>query len=586
MTTPEFTAVTAAAGAVLITLLLVATLAVVKARRARLEMQGKIDELARRTEQLRLLNRLTFLLAPETKRRGVVRAATEFFVRDMGGERAVFWRPNSEGEPEAPWLSYPKDGRPGAPALLPEAHRIILARTAGRGAVPLVLLNDSRDQRPHPLNIEDAPAQGFALYVPLGGSQREGVLEIYSGPEPWGPDQWGLLTQLTLELTGALRRARHYEEMREQADQDFVTGLFNHRFMQVCLQRLASTEAAPTSRGPFAVLLMDVDNFKTFNDTYGHSTGDRVLQLIANQLKLMVDGEGIVGRFGGDEFIVVLPGHSREEAGAFAQAFQDWLTNYAFKTPTGQTVSIVVSWGLAAFPEDGEQRQELLAMADARLYQKKRSRPHAEDGDHRDPERSTELGIYGFLDRLVTSVDSKDHYTRAHCESTAEYALMLALEIGLSPSAQRTLRLAALLHDVGKIGIPDNILRNPGRLTTEEFAVIKHHVSIAENLIVDVPNAKEVRQIARHHHERFDGSGYPDGLQGEEIPFLARVLALADAFSAMTLNRPYRKSLPRNEAYAELQRVAGGQLDPELVKAFGRVITAPEYETAALTAPI
>jgi putative nucleotidyltransferase with HDIG domain len=177
-------------------------------------------------------------------------------------------------------------------------------------------------------------------------------------------------------------------------------------------------------------------------------------------------------------------------------------------------------------------------------------------------------------------VDNKDHYTRAHCESTAEYAVMLAQEIGLSPSAQRTLRLAALLHDVGKICIPDDILRKPGPLTPEEFAVIKHHVSIAEHLIVDVPNAREVREIARHHHERFDGSGYPDGLRGEAIPHLARLLAVGDAFSAMTLDRPHRKGLPGEEAYAELQRVAGSQLDPDLVQAFGRVLTAVKEELA------
>ena len=431
MTTPEFTAVTAAGGAALILLLLFALLAVVKARRARLEMQAKIDELACRAGQLHMVNRLTFLLAQKTKRRSVVRATTEFFVRSMGSDRAVFWRPDTEGEPEAPWLSFPKDGRPGAPALLPEAHRIILARAAGRGTAPLILLNDSRDQRPQPLDIENAPAKGFTLYLPLGDSQREGVLEIYSGPEPWGPDQWELLAQLTLEITSALRRARRYEEMRELADLDFVTGLFNHRYMQVCLQRLVSDEAA--HERPFAILLMDVDNFKAFNDTYGHFVGDRVLQLVASQLKLMADGEGIVGRFGGDEFIVVLPGHSSVEAHAFAQAFQDWLTSNAFRAPTGQLVPIGVSVGLAAFPEDGQRRQELLTLADARLYQKKRSRPHAADGDRRRQEKSSELGIFGLLDGLLTSIDSKDHYTRAHCESTAEYALTLAQEIGVSP---------------------------------------------------------------------------------------------------------------------------------------------------------
>jgi len=575
--TPEFTVATVAGTISWVLLLSATALAFAKARRAQRELWRTTKDMAGHAEQLRLLNRFTFLLTQETRRHGVARAATEFFVQEMGAGRAVFWRPDSEGEPEAPWLSFPseEDGRE-VPPTLPEAQRIILARTAGRGTTPLLLTPDRQDQRPQPLQrAADAPAQGFAFYIPLHGSPREGVLEVYSGPEPWGPERWELLGPLTTELTNALRRARHYEEVQERADVDFVTGLFNHRFMQAYLHKLVSAGA---SRGrKFAVLLMDVNDFKSFNDTYGHSVGDRVLQVVANQLRLMTDGEGMVGRFGGDEFIVVLPGHGRLEAGAFAQAFQDWLTNYAFKTPLGGAVPIVVSTGLAVFPDDGGQRQELLAAADARLYQCKRSAANGRKrSSHAKPQPG--LGVFGFLDSLVTSIDSRDHYTRAHCESTAEYAVTLAQEIGLSPSAQRTLRLAALLHDVGKICIPDHILHKPGALTADEFEVIKHHVSIAENLIVDVPDAEEVRMIARHHHERFDGSGYPDGLQGEEIPFLARILALADAFSAISLDRPYRRGLARDEAYAELQRVAGTQLDPELVKSFGRVVVALENE--------
>src|SRR3990170_1148523 len=581
--TPEFTAATVAGAIAWVLLLSASALAIVKARRARGEMWQTTRDLARRAEQLRLLNRFTFVLTQETRRHGVARAATEFFVQEMGAGRAVFWRPDSEGDPEAPWLSFPseKDAR-GAPPALPEAQRIILARTAGRGTTPLLLTANAQDQRPQPLHrAADAPARGFALYIPLHGSPREGVLEVYCGPEPWGPERWELLGPLTTELTNALRRARHYEEVQERADVDFVTGLFNHRFMQAYIHKLVSAGAARGRK--FAVLLMDVNDFKSFNDTYGHSVGDRVLQVVANQLRLMTDREGMVGRFGGDEFIVVLPGHGQQEAGAFAQAFQDWLTNYAFKTPSGRAVPIVVSAGLAVFPDDGERRQELLASADARLYQCKRSAVNGKKRpSHVKPQPG--LGVFGFLDSLVTSIDSRDHYTRAHCESTAEYAVTLAQEIDLSPSAQRTLRLAALLHDVGKICIPDRILHKPGELTADEFEVIKHHASIAEDLIVDVPNAEEVRMIARHHHERFDGGGYPDGLRGEGIPFLARILALADAFSAITLNRPYRRGLARDEAYAELQRVAGTQLDPELVKSFGRFVVALEDEPVSAAA--
>lgn len=299
----------------------------------------------------------------------------------------------------------------------------------------------------------------------------------------------------------------------------------------------------------------------------------------------MTDRVGTVGRFGGDEFIVILPNHSRQEACTFAHAFQDWLANCTLTTPGGRRISIPISWGLAVFPEDGDRRQELLAVADARLYEHKRPASHS--GAHRRNHRGRPgLGMFGFLEGLVASVDNKDHYTRAHCETTADYAVMLAQEIGLSPSAQRTLRLAALLHDVGKICIPDDILRKRGQLTPEEFTVIKHHVSIAEHLIVDVPDAEEVREVARHHHERFDGNGYPDGLRGEAIPRLARILAVADAFSAMTLDRPGRKGLPRRQAYAELHRVAGSQLDSHLVQAFGRALSALEEEPAVSAATI
>ena len=157
---------------------------------------------------------------------------------------------------------------------------------------------------------------------------------------------------------------------------------------------------------------------------------------------------------------------------------------------------------------------------------------------------------------------------------------MLAQQLGLSPAAQRTLRLAALLHDVGKIGIPDDILRKPGPLSAEEFEVIKHHINIADHLIVDIPHADEVRKLVRSHHERWDGSGYPQRLNGEQIPYLARILSVADAFSAITMDRPYRRALPCDEACAELGRAAGTQLDPVLVQAFTQAVRGREVETA------
>jgi diguanylate cyclase (GGDEF)-like protein len=316
---------------------------------------------------------------------------------------------------------------------------------------------------------------------------------------------------------------------------------------------------------------LDVDDFKAFNDNLGHAAGDRVLQTVADQLKLMTDKVGIVGRSGGDEFMVVLPDHSGGDAEAFIEAFQDWLSLGA--PAVNGMFRVNVSGGYAVFPQDAHDRQELLAAADARLYKAKhraqRLRPHyAGAGD----EAAPSLGVYGLLDRILSSIDVRDSYTRLHCEKTAEYAIILAQQLGLSPSAQRTLRLAALLHDVGKVGIPDGILRKPGPLSAEEFEVIKHHISIADHLIVDIPNADEVRKLVRSHHERWDGGGYPQGLKDEEIPYLARILSVADAFSAITLDRPYRRRLPDDEACAELERAAGTQLDPDLVRSFSETV--------------
>lgn len=572
------------ADATLVTLVLMAAaapplaLAVMMSHvRLRATMKCRTLELARRDHQIQVVSRLSVALAGESSRRGVARTVGEVLSRQMGASRVVYWRPGVSGELGAPWVAVSRDGRSSEDLREEEPRRASLARTAVRECRPLVNA-DGLARRLDPSITVSGP---FTLYLPLtSGGSSQGLLEIEVNGSPWGPHHWQVLEIIAIQAGVALERARHYEEMRELADMDYVTGLFNHRFVQVYLQRLI--QAAAARRRPLALLLLDVDNFKTVNDTYGHSAGDRLLQSIADQLKLMTDGVGLVGRYGGDEFIVVLPGYSRLEAQAFAQAFHDWLTDLRLPGCAGRPLPIRLSCGIASFPEDGQQRQRLLAVADARLYQAKRSGRRRRRAAAREPEMAS--GVFGLLDSLVTSIDSRDHYTRAHCEATAEYAIMLAQELGLSPSVQRTLRLAALLHDVGKICIPDHILRKPGPLSPEEFAIIRHHAAIAEELIVDVPNAEEVRLVARHHHERFDGSGYPDGLKGERIPYLSRILAVADAFSAMTMDRPHRGGLSPEEAHQELCRAAGTQFDPQIVEAFGRIVARlgrlePERET-------
>jgi putative nucleotidyltransferase with HDIG domain len=182
---------------------------------------------------------------------------------------------------------------------------------------------------------------------------------------------------------------------------------------------------------------------------------------------------------------------------------------------------------------------------------------------------------------LVQAVQYRDRYTKTHSDMVAEYAAKLALRVGLSEEAARALRLAGTLHDIGKIVVPDDILKKPGPLTPEEYEVIKRHPLVGETLIRETPFLEDVFQAVGCHHERYDGSGYPRGLRADEIPVPARVMAVADAYSAMCLDRPYRKALSRDEIIAELRADAGSKFDPRLVDIFVEMLQAERQAKAA-----
>ncbi len=234
-----------------------------------------------------------------------------------------------------------------------------------------------------------------------------------------------------------------------------------------------------------------------------------------------------------------------------------------------------MSCGVATYPFEGRHVSELLAAADANLYRSKRqggNRVTASDSEEESTQVGNRGGIFSVLDGLVTAVDGKDHYTRKHSYDVCERAIAVASKLGLSSETQRSLRIAGLLHDLGKIGIPDHILRKPGSLTDEEYDVVKQHVNLGELIIKEVPNLVDVMSGVSSHHERYDGQGYPHGLKGDDIPLLGRILAVVDAYSAMTTDRPYRKALTSEEAHKELRRVSGTQLDPRIVTAFLAVL--------------
>ena len=365
-----------------------------------------------------------------------------------------------------------------------------------------------------------------------------------------------------------------FQELKRLSETDTLTGLLNHRMVHEFLNK----EVARAQRhgGRFSVIILDLDDFKLLNDTYGHPAGDEMLRQVGGILAGKTRASDIIGRHGGDEFMLILPETGAADAARLAQKLRAALAEKPFVAPDGVRLPTHVSFGIAAYPNDGVEVNELVAFADANLYtSKRRGGDTITGGEEAKAAQSGEAGAFGMLESMVTAVDNKDRYTRRHSEEVTEYALAIAGSLGLSEETQRVLRVAGLLHDVGKIGVPDRILRKPGRLTSDEYDIIKQHTVLGEVIIAAIPHLDEIRTAVVSHHERYDGGGYPSGLSSEGIPLLGRILAVADAYSAMTTDRPYRKAMTQDEAIAELRAQAGKQFDPALVPAFIRALAVP-----------
>jgi len=387
---------------------------------------------------------------------------------------------------------------------------------------------------------------------------------------------WGALALVGLilvrQVLAILENRALNQRLESLATTDPLTGLPNHRAFH---KRLGlEAERAGREGKALAVAVLDLDNFKFFNDAYGHLVGDEVLREVARALSAQTETGDTCARFGGDEFALLMPhiedrtappGYAGETVLRLTQALAARLSALAYCPPGGETaIPLTVSIGVALFPGDAETRLEALEIAHMRLSQ-------SGDTDHPAERACRELSrsVSGFsmLDALVTAVDNKDRYTRRHSEDVLTYGLQIAERLGLDAETRRTVQIAALLHDVGKIGVPDRILRKPGKLTDEEFQAIQQHPMMGAVIVGAVPGFEDTLDVVRHHHERWDGGGYPFGLQGEETPLLARLMAVADALSAMTTDRPYRKGMGRARALAILEDGAGTQWDPECVEA-------------------
>jgi diguanylate cyclase (GGDEF)-like protein/putative nucleotidyltransferase with HDIG domain len=348
---------------------------------------------------------------------------------------------------------------------------------------------------------------------------------------------------------------------------DPLTGLGNHRHFHERLQ--GDLNKAQSEGFALTVCLLDIDNFKQINDRYGHPVGDRVLAQVAARLRQ--GGEAF--RLGGDEFALLLPRRDEHEGISIAQSVIDRVAEA--DCDHGGRVS--VSAGVATYPQHGVERAELVRVADSALYLAKehgkgRVRVYRPDllelAELRrlaeGPDRAARLRAAASL---AHAVDARDAYTGSHSYMVGELAARVARRMGLEAEQIELARLAGSLHDLGKLAIPEEILRKPGPLNEAERLVLERHPQIGFRML-DSLGVEPVASWVLHHHERWDGDGYPDRLGGERIPLGSRILLVADAYDAMTTDRVYRSRLSHERAMAELERCAGTQFDPDVVAAF------------------
>jgi len=371
-----------------------------------------------------------------------------------------------------------------------------------------------------------------------------------------------------------LRINRQQAQLLEATQLDPLTGLLNHGAVVARLADLVET--VRREAGSVGVALLDVDNFTLLNETHGHPSGDDVLRGVAGLLGDDEAQASVVARYGPDEFLVVHTGASATDLERRVVDLRARLADVTVQFGDSERLPVTVSVGIAALPEHAASVTELLSQATVALQEAKASGGDAVRTVAARRARAV-AGSFDVLQGLVIAVDTKDRYTKRHSDDVARYAVFLAKRLGLDKETLATVRVSGLLHDVGKIGIPDSLLRKPSKLTAQEFDVFKQHVALGDSIVRDLPNLEAVRAGIRHHHERWDGRGYLEGLEGEEIPLIGRIMAVADAFSAMTTTRPYRKALPVEEALKRLGDAAGTQLEEDLVVAFIEGLeTAPD----------
>ena len=388
-------------------------------------------------------------------------------------------------------------------------------------------------------------------------------------------DEVQLISSVTSVASIAIKNSRLYERARQEARTDEMTGLLNRKYFYEVLNE----ELEKNREASLALAIINVDDFKLYNQLYGVKEGDLCLQRIADIIRSSVGESGYTARYGGKEFAVLLPGYDLFSARNMVESIAKQIYVMNNRRTDMKLKAVTVSAGISAAPYAARNVKELMENVDLAVYHVKHNgkngiqvfdmmfRNNSEGNNTRNHThiyQEYESTIYA----LTAAIDAKDHYTFSHSNNVAYYATALASALGMNEDMIEIIRQAALLHDVGKIGIPEYILNKEGKLTDEEYEIIKGHVEASIDIIRHLPSLDYVIPAVIGHHERYDGKGYPRRIAGEDIPLTARILCVADSFDAMTSKRCYKKAFSIEVAREKLLQDAGRQFDPDLVYKF------------------
>ena len=452
----------------------------------------------------------------------------------------------------------------------------ITGRVAETGGMIVTtnLLEDARLDPSRKLAAESEQVQSL-ISVPLSSKGRIlGEMNIFARCHKDFPaGDIGLLETLGDEMEVAIENAQLLEKTRELSVIDELTGLYNRRhFYEVLETEMHRTQCYGRS---FSLVLLDLDGFKKYNDAFGHTNGDSVLKSLARTLRSSLRKADATFRYGGDEFTIILPVTDAHRAKKIVDRIRSkWLLapkaeHLLLESPLG------LSAGVAQFPENAETADGLVFLADTALYHSKRAGGYKTTLASALGTLETDMLDRATLDQvyaLAATVEARDPFTYGHSKRVAAISAMIGKAIRLSRKELANLHAASLLHDIGKVGISDSILTKPGRLAEDEWELLRKHSAEGARIVGYVKELAPLVPIIRHHHEWYDGTGYPDGLKGEDIPFGARVISIADAYDTMTTTRNYRDIVSQEEAFEELRRCSGTQFDPELVELLCRAM--------------